>query len=71
MVHLSVALLEELLDDGEDNEELTLFALEVGESAILLEGLLGLSSLVDEKGGVTTIVDNHVASLAIGPEERG
>lgn len=55
-------------DDCEDNLELGVCGrLGVGESAVLLKGLLGLDTLVDEQGHITTVVndDVHAGALAV------
>ena len=66
--------LEETLDDGEDNLELGVVGgAGVGEGSVLKEEVLGLLTLVDEEGHVTTIVNDDVRSVALaiilGPGE--
>lgn len=59
-----------LLDDGEDLEELSIVGGRgVGDGARLGELNLSLETLVDEEGGITTIVDDDVGARAIGPGE--
>jgi len=58
--------LEETLDDGEHNLELSVVrGGRVGEGAVLGEEILGLLSLVDEEGHVASIIDDDVGSVAL------
>ena len=58
--------LEEPLDDGEDNLELSVVGGgRVGEGSVLGEGVLGLLSLVDEEGHVSSVIDNEVRSISL------
>jgi len=69
-VPLLGVLLNGLLDDGEDLDELDVGGGgRVGQGAVLGEGVLVLDSLVDEEGGITTVVDDDVWARAIRPEE--
>jgi len=63
---VSDSLLKEALDDGQNNLELGVVSgLGVGQGSILEEEVLGLLSLVDEEGHVTSIIDDHVGSVSL------
>ena len=63
---VSLTGLEKTLDDGQDNLELGIVSgVRVGKSSVLQEKILRLLSLMDEKGHVTTIIDDDVRSVAL------
>ena len=56
---------EETLDDGKDNLEFSIVGgFRIGESSVLEEGIFGLLTLVDEKGHITTVIDDKIGSMA-------
>ena len=58
--------LKDTLEDGEDNLELSIVGRGgVGEGSVLEEKVLGLLTLVDDKGHVTTIIDNKIGTVAL------
>lgn len=63
---VGLAGLKKTLDDGEDNLELGVVGgLGIGEGSVLEEEVLGLLTLVDEEGHVTTVIDDDVGSVAL------
>ena len=69
---LGVASFELAAEDAEDFLHLkVLGGCGVGECSEFLELLLGLDTLVDDKGGITTVIDEHIGTIGIGPREHG
>mmetsp|Transcript_14572 Transcript_14572/g.22473 ORF Transcript_14572/g.22473 Transcript_14572/m.22473 type:complete len:433 (+) Transcript_14572:230-1528(+) len=65
---VSLTGLEKTLDDGKHDLELGVVRrLGIGKGSVLKEGVLGLLSLVDEEGHISTIIDDdvHTVSLTI------
>ena len=68
---LGGVLLDGALDDGEHALELRVGGgRRVGQGAVLGKLLLPLLTLVDEKGGVTAVVDNQVRTVGTRPGEH-
>ena len=68
--------LEEPLDDGEDDLELGVVSGgRIREASVLGEGVLGLLSLMDEEGHVSSVIDNEIGSVTLsvvgGPGDGG
>jgi len=67
---LGGVLLDGVSEKSENNLELSVVsALRVGEGTILGKGLLSLDTLVDEKSGISSIIDDHVRAILTGPVE--
>jgi len=63
-------LFEPVFDHSEDLLELNIVSgAGIGHGLVLGIEVLGLVSLVDEEGGISTIIDDHVGSLSVGPEK--
>jgi hypothetical protein len=58
--------IKETLDDSEDNLEFSIVGGgRVGLGSVLEEKILGLLTLVDDEGHVTTIIDNKIGTVAL------
>ena len=68
VVPLPRSLGELALDDCQNNLELLVVAcgFRVGQGAVRRVGVLGLETLVDEQGHVTTVIDDDVGASALG-----
>ena len=68
---LDVASLELTAEDAEDFLHLKVVGGGgVGKSSELLELLFGLDTFVDEEGGITTVIDENIGTIGIGPGEH-
>ena len=61
------------LQDGQDQSELVVVgAARVRQGAVLLVRLLGLDTLVDEKGHISSVINDHIGTLTLlvhGPDD--
>merc|ERR1719229_58644 len=66
-----VVLLELFLEHEENFLVLSVLGLfRVGFRAILLKRRLGFDTLVNEKGGITTVINDHIGAIRVLPGER-
>mmetsp|Transcript_11765 Transcript_11765/g.21145 ORF Transcript_11765/g.21145 Transcript_11765/m.21145 type:complete len:479 (-) Transcript_11765:8-1444(-) len=62
--------LDAFLDDPEDDLELRVGGgLGIGELAVGSEGSLSGNTLVDKESGITTIINNEVGAIRVGPDK--
>ena len=63
---VGLSALKDTLEDGENNLELSILGRGgVGHGSVLEEEILGLLSLVDDEGHITTIIDNKIGTVTL------